>query len=102
MMRNIIKWFIGCHYKNIVVVVVGAILALITTFSFLGNKKTKQYQQIIKSQQETINKLTKQTAEVECKIELNIKNNKNGVVVLDANMVASKLGEKVKEALNQK
>lgn len=104
-MKQLIKLFINYNYKNVLIVIVGIILCTTTIGGFVvnHNKEVKQLKQTIKQQEQTITNLSKQkVADVQCTVELNIKNNKNGVVVLDANQTASKLGEQVKAALNNK
>lgn len=103
-MKRLIK-LLNYNYKNVLIVVAGIVLCTTTIggFAVNHNKEVRQLKQTIRQQEQTITNLSKQkTAEVQCTVELNIKNNKKGVVVLDANQTATKLGEQVKAALNNK
>lgn len=93
-----LKWVKVAFFVVILVAVVGLIGS-----NAVQKRQIKQMKHTIALQDSTINNLSKiNAAEVQCTVELNIKNNKNGVVVLDANQTASKIGEQVKAALNKK
>lgn len=91
------KTIIKAIYKPVLVALF--VLYLITQLTITQ----RRVNQLNKTQQVLVEQLKQQkAAEVQCTVELNIKNNKNGVVVLDANQTAAKLGEEVKKALKNK
>lgn len=90
-MKKVIKYI----FQNYLSTIVCAVM-----FAFMTVQTTSLHRKVDKiANQET--KSVEKVAEVQCTVELNIKNNKNGVVVLDANQTASKLGEQVKQALKE-
>lgn len=91
------KTIIKAIYKPVLVALF--VLYLITQLTITQHRVN----QLNKTQQVLVEQLKQQkAAEVQCTVELNIKNNKNGIVVLDANQTAAKLGEEVKKALKNK
>lgn len=46
--------------------------------------------------------LLKTPAEVQCTVELNIKSNKNGILIIDANQQAAKIADEINKKLKNK
>lgn len=65
------------------------------------NKATKMrtYKTTIKEQKAKIDDMATRTAEVQCTVELNIKSNKNGILIIDADQQASKIADEIKKRL---
>lgn len=77
------------------------VFMLVITISTNVNKATKMknYKTTIKEQKAKIDDLSNRTAEVQCTVELNIKSNKNGILIIDADQQASKIADEIKKRL---
>lgn len=60
------------------------------------NAKIREYRQQVK---ELTAKANTKPAEVQCTVELNIKSNKNGIMIIDANQQAQKIADEISKKL---
>lgn len=64
--------------------------------------KIKQCKAVITEQNARLTELAKTPAEVQCTVELNIKSNKNGILIIDANQQAAKIADEINKKLKNK
>lgn len=77
------------------------VLTAVTAATVTSKQHTtiKAQKSQIKAQTEQIKQMNNTPAEVECKVELNFKSNKNGIVIIDADQQATKIAEEIKKKL---